>query len=70
MKVVVVDDVYYDHGGRPKLEGGTENKCVWTKERIGMTAEVLMATPCTKSLEKKRVVSLCACRNSRRSGSQ
>ena len=25
MKVVVDDDVYYDHGGRPKLEGGTEN---------------------------------------------
>ena len=26
---------------------------VWTKERKGVTAEVLMATPCTNSLEVK-----------------
>ena len=48
MKVVVDDNVYYYHGGRLKLEGETENMGVWTKERIGMTAEVLMATPCTR----------------------
>ncbi len=59
MKVVVDDDVYYDHGGRPKLEGGTENKGVWTKERIGMTAEVLMATLCTSHWERS-VSSPCA----------
>ena len=33
-----------------KLEGGTENMGVCTKERKGVTAEVLMATPCTNSL--------------------
>ena len=44
------DDVCYYIGERPKLEGKTENTSVWTKERKGMIAEVLMATPCTKSL--------------------
>ena len=33
MKVVVDDDVYYDHGGRPKLEGGTENMGLCERER-------------------------------------
>ena len=33
-----------------KLEGETENMGVCTKERTGVTAEVLMATPCTNSL--------------------
>ena len=33
-----------------KLEGETENICVCTKERKGVSAEVLMATPCTNSL--------------------
>ena len=33
------------------LEGETENMGVCTKEQEGMTAVVLMATPCTKSLE-------------------
>ena len=37
-------------GERLKLEGETENMGVWTKKRRGMTAVVLMATPCTKSL--------------------
>ena len=44
------DDVYYYIGERLKLEGETENMCVWTKERKGVAAEVLMATPCTNSL--------------------
>ena len=44
------DDVDYYIGERPKLEGETENMGVCTKERKGITAEVLMATPCTKSL--------------------
>ena len=35
---------------RLKLEGETENMGVCTKERKGVTAEVLMATPCTNSL--------------------
>ena len=44
------DDVYYYVGERLKLEGETENMGVYTKERGGDTAEVLMATPCTNSL--------------------
>ena len=44
----------YDIGERLKLEGEMENIGVCTKERKGMTAEVLMATPCTKSLCKQR----------------
>ena len=44
------DDVYYYIGERLKLEGGTENMGVCAKEREGMPAEFLMATPCTKSL--------------------
>ena len=31
---------------RLKLEGETENMCVWTKKRGSMNAVVLMATPC------------------------
>ena len=42
-------DVYYYFGWR-KLEGETENMGVCTKERKGVAAEVLMATPCTNSL--------------------
>ena len=34
---------------RLKLEGETENMGVCTKERKGVTAVVLMATPCTNS---------------------
>ena len=46
------DDVHYYISERLKLEGETENMSVCTKERErGMTAEALMATPCTKSLE-------------------
>ena len=48
--MMMADDVYYYIGERPKLKGETENMGVCTKERKGMTAEVLMATPCTKSL--------------------
>ena len=44
------DDVYYCIGERLKLEGETENMGVCTKERKSITAEVLMATPCTNSL--------------------
>ena len=44
------DDVYYYIRWRLKLEGETENMGVCTKERKGVTAEVLMATPCTNSL--------------------
>ena len=44
------DDVYYYMRWRLKLEGETENTGVCTKERKGVTAEVLMATPCTNSL--------------------
>ena len=47
------DDVYYYIRWRLKLEGETENKGVCTKERKGVTAEVLMATPCTNSLGEK-----------------
>ena len=38
------------HEGMDHLEGQTENICVCTKERKGVSAEVLMATPCTNSL--------------------
>ena len=41
------DDVYYYIRWRLKLEGETENMGVCTKERKGVTAAVLMATPCT-----------------------
>ena len=41
------DDVYYYIRWRLKLEGETENMGVCTKERKGITAAVLMATPCT-----------------------
>ena len=44
------DDVYYYICWRLKLEGETENMGVCTKERKGVAAEVLMATPCTDSL--------------------
>ena len=44
------DDVYYYMRWRLKLEGETENMGVCTKERKGVTAEVLMATPCTNPL--------------------
>ena len=43
------DDVYYYIRWRLKLEGETENMGVCTKERKGITAAVLMATPCTNS---------------------
>ena len=35
---------------RAKLEGEMENMGVCTKERKGVAAAVLMATPCTNSL--------------------
>ena len=42
------DDVYYYISSeRLKLKGETENVGVCTKERKSITAEVLMATPCT-----------------------
>ena len=44
------DDVYYYICWRLKLEGETGNIGVCTKERKGVSAEVLMATPCTNSL--------------------
>ena len=44
------DDVCYNICWRLKLEGETENMGVCTKERKGVAAEVLMATPCTNSL--------------------
>ena len=44
------DDVYYYICWRRKFEGETENMGVCTKERKGVTAEVLTATPCTNSL--------------------
>ena len=47
------DDVDYYIGERLKLEGKTEKMGVCTKERKGVTAEVLMATPCPKSLHGK-----------------
>ena len=43
-------NVYYYNCWRLKLEGETESICVCTKERKGVSAEVLMATPCTNSL--------------------
>ena len=43
------DDVYYFISERLELEGETENMGVCTKERKGVTAEVLMATPFTNS---------------------
>ena len=46
------DDVYYYIRWRLKLEGETENMGVCTKERKGVTAAVLMATPCTNSLSR------------------
>ena len=47
---VLMFDVYYYICWRLKLEGETENMGVCTKERKGVAAEVLMATPCTDSL--------------------
>ena len=44
------DDVYHYIRWRLKLEGETENMGVCTKERKGVAAAVLMATPCTNSL--------------------
>ena len=44
------DDVYYYIRWRLKLEGETENMRVCTKEQKGVTAAVLMPTPCTNSL--------------------
>ena len=44
------DDVYYFIRWSLKLEGETEKMGVCTKERKGVTAEVLRATPCTNSL--------------------
>ena len=41
------DDVHYYIRWRLRLEGETENMGVCTKERKGVTAEVLRATPCT-----------------------
>ena len=38
------DDFYYYTRWRLKLEGETESICVCTKERKGVSAEVLMAT--------------------------
>ena len=45
------DDVYYYIRWRLKLEGETENMGVCTKERKGVTAEVLRATPCPMPLQ-------------------
>ena len=44
------DNVHYYICKRLKLEGETENMGVCTKARKGVTAVVLMATPCTNSL--------------------
>ena len=44
------ENVDYYMRWRLKLEGETENMGVCTKERKGVTAPVLMATPCTNSL--------------------
>ena len=49
-KVFDDDDVCYYICWRLKLKGKTENMGVCTKERKGVAAEVLMATPCTDSL--------------------
>ena len=48
------DDVCYYICWRLKLEGETENMGVCTKERKGVAAEVLMATPCTTSERTRR----------------
>ena len=48
------DDVYYYIRWRRKLEGETENMGVCTKERKGVTAAVLMATPQSVVLVKER----------------
>ena len=52
-------DVYYYICWRLKLEGETENICVCTKERRGVSrvryAEVLMATPIMTSLLLERL---------------
>ena len=45
------DDVYTYIHWRLKLEGGTENMGVCTKERKGVTADVLMA-----AIERENVV--------------
>ena len=50
MTLIDDDDVYHYIGERLKLEGETENMGFCTKERKGVAAEILMATPCTKSL--------------------
>ena len=47
------DDVYYYNCQRLKLEGETENMCLWTKKRGRLNALALMATPCPKSLHGK-----------------
>ena len=50
------DDVYYRGYymcWRLKLEGETENMSVCTKERKGVAAEVLMATPCSPERERR-----------------
>ena len=49
LMMMFITNNYYI-GERLKLEGKTENMGFCTKEQEGMTAEVLMATPCTKSL--------------------
>ena len=41
MMMMIDDDVYYYIRWRLKLEGETENTGVCTKERKGVTAEVL-----------------------------
>ena len=50
---IVDDDVYYYMCWRLKLEGETENMGVCTKERKGVAAEGLLATPCTNSLARE-----------------
>ena len=47
-------DVYYYMRWRRKLEGETENMGVCTKERKGVTAAVLMATPQSVVLVKEK----------------
>ena len=46
--MMLIDDDDVDE--KTKDRGETENMGVCTKERKGVTAEVLMATPCTNSL--------------------
>ena len=50
---IVDDDVYYYMCWRLKLEGESENMGVCTKERKGVAAEGLLATPCTNSLARE-----------------